>query len=264
VDKSGVISPHPSSIEFTILKPVWLRWWFLTFAAIAGSLLIHSIYRIRTRRLLEIERLRTRIASDLHDDIGANLSRIAILSETIRRKTNGDPRVLSLLTNMAEASREAIDSMSDIVWAVNPNKDQIRDLENRMRHLTGEILSDRKATLDFSTAQDQSSQILNPDLKRNVFLIFKECLHNIVRHSDSSKINIGLDLEDGYLLLEIQDDGKGFDPAAVFEGQGLRNMKKRAWELNGNLEISSQPGEGSVVRLRAPLHQRRFFRKNLR
>jgi len=262
VDESGVISPNPASVEFTIFRPFWLQLWFLALSVGASTILIHSIYRVRTRRLLEMERLRTRIASDLHDDIGSNLSRIAILSENVRRKMNGDAGVLSLLTNMAEASREAIDSMSDIVWAINPKKDQLRDLENRMRRLAGEMLSDGKTSFEFSQTKEQSSYLLNPDLKRNVFLIFKESLHNVVRHSESSTIHIRLDLEDGFLLLEVQDDGKGFDAAGKFEGQGLWNIKKRAAELNGNLEISSQPGKGSVVRLQAPLNQRLLFRKN--
>jgi ligand-binding sensor domain-containing protein/two-component sensor histidine kinase len=260
VDGSGVISRSPASVGFTILKPFWLQWWFLMLSCIVAALLIHSIYRIRTRSLLKMERLRTRIASDLHDDIGSNLSRIAILSEMVRRKTNGDPRVLPLLANMAEASREAIDSMSDIVWAVNPKKDQLRDLESRMRHLAGEMLVERNTNFHCSSSGKHESYALNPELKRNVFLIFKECLHNVVRHSDGSKVNIRMDLQDGFLVLEIQDDGKGFDPSATFEGQGLRNMKKRTTELNGELEISSKPGEGSVVCLRAPLNHTHFLR----
>jgi two-component system, NarL family, sensor histidine kinase UhpB len=187
---------------------------------------------------------------------------LLFFSDTVRRKTNGDPRVLSLLINMAEASRESIDSMSDIVWAVNPKKDQLRDLENRMRHVAGEMLSGRNVVFDFSSAQDQERYVLNPDLKRNTFLIFKECMHNIVRHSDSSKINIKLILENGLLLLQIQDDGKGFDATSTLEGQGLRNMKKRARELNGNLEIATRAAEGSLIRLEAPLNQSRHLRKN--
>jgi signal transduction histidine kinase len=262
LDESGVISPNPASLDFTILKPIWLRWWFLALAGMTAALLIHSVYRIRIRRLLEMERLRTRIASDLHDDIGSSLSRIAVLSEAVRRKVNGDAGVTPLLANMAEASREAIDSMGDIVWAVNPKKDQLQDLESRMRRLAGEMLAERGMKFDCSPSGEQESYTLNPDLKRNVFLIFKECLHNVVTHSDASEVDIRLDLADRFLLLEIRDNGKGFDPSQTFDGQGLRNMKKRAAEVNGGLEIWSEPGEGTVMSLRAPLNRTRFFRTN--
>jgi signal transduction histidine kinase len=223
------------------------------------ALLIHTIYRIRIARLLEIERLRTRIASDLHDDIGSSLSRIAILSDAVRRKVNGDAGVLSLLTNMADASREAIDAMGDIVWAVNPKKDQLQDLENRMRHLAGEMLTERGVAFDCSPSDQQEFYILNPNVKRNVFLIFKECLHNVVRHSNATKVDLGLDLTDGFLQLEIRDNGKGFDSDQMFDGHGLRNIKKRATELNGNVEVVSQPGRGAIIRLRIPLKHHRFF-----
>jgi nitrate/nitrite-specific signal transduction histidine kinase len=261
VDENGIIGKSPASVDFNILNPFWRQWWFVAAIALIATLLINSLYRIRIERLLEIEKIRTRIASDLHDDIGSSLSRIAILTETVRRHANGNPGIASLLTNMADASREAIDAMADIVWAVNPKKDQLRDLESRMRHLAGEMLSDRKANFDSSTRQTQESCILNPDLKRNVFLIFKECLHNIVRHSESSMINIRLDLKDGFLFLEIQDNGKGFDPSAIFEGLGLRNIKKRAAELNANLDILSKPGNGALVRLQTPLSENRIFGK---
>jgi signal transduction histidine kinase len=206
-----------------------------------------------------MERLRTRIASDLHDDIGSSLSRIAVLSDAVRRKVNGEPGIVPLLSNMAEASREAIDAMGDIVWAVNPKKDHLQDLEQRMRRLAGEMLTEQDLEFSCSSHGELESHTLTPDFKRNVILIFKECLNNVVRHSSASKVSIRLDLNDGELLLKIQDNGKGFDSAHDYDGQGLRNMKKRASELNANLEVSSKPENGAIICLQARIHRGSFF-----
>jgi signal transduction histidine kinase len=260
MDESNVTSAKRASVDFVIFKPIWHRWWFLIFSVTSAALLIHSIYRIRINQQLEMERLRTRIASDLHDDIGSSLSRIAVLSDAVRRKVNGDADVLPLLSNIAEASREAIDAMGDIVWVVNPKKDQLQDLESRMRHLACEMMAGRSLKFERYPSGQRESYTLSPDFKRNVFLIFKECLHNVVSHSDASKVEVRLDLENGFVMLEVRDNGKGFNPSQSFDGLGQKNMKKRAAELNGNLVISSPTGGGVVIRLLAPLSQSRFFR----
>lgn len=260
MDDSDVTSAKRASVDFVILKPIWLRWWLLILPVTSAALLIDSIYRIRTNHQLEMERLRTRIASDLHDDIGSSLSRIAVLSDAVRRKANGNADLIPLLSNIAEASREAIDAMGDIVWAVNPKKDQLQDLESRMRRLACEMLAGRGLKFERYPSGQRESYTLNPDFKRNVFLIFKECLHNVVSHSDASNVDVRLDLENSFVLLEVRDNGKGFNPTQSFDGLGQKNMKKRAAELNGNLVISSPPGGGVVIRLLAPLSRSGFFR----
>lgn len=121
VNADGLTSEQPASVTFTILAPVWQRWWFITLAVAATSLLIFAAHRYRVRRLLELERIRTRIATDLHDDIGASLSQIAILSEVARREVRAEnTRATRPLMQIAAASAELVDSMSDIVWAINP------------------------------------------------------------------------------------------------------------------------------------------------
>src|SRR5581483_80554 len=123
VNSDGARSPQPASIAFTILPPLWMRWWFLLLAAATVSAATYWFHRYRVSRLLELERVRTRIATDLHDDIGSSLSQIAILSEVANR--NRDPNQLKLaapLADIAGISRELVDSMSDIVWATDPER----------------------------------------------------------------------------------------------------------------------------------------------
>ncbi|HEX9962460.1 MAG TPA: two-component regulator propeller domain-containing protein, partial [Pyrinomonadaceae bacterium] len=132
----------PALVSFTILRPVWQRWWFLLLAAFAVSFLIYALYRYRIAQVIKLERVRTRIATDLHDDIGSSLSKIAILSEVVRQKNGSNAEKTGRsepLEIIANTSREMVDSMSDIVWAINPERDRLSDLIQRMRHFTEEL-----------------------------------------------------------------------------------------------------------------------------
>ena len=124
VNSDGVVSSSPAAVTFRILPPLWERWWFLALIAIGLTSTLYRLYRYRVARLMELERVRTRIASDLHDDIGANLSLIAGLSDVLRQQApSSDPQVSERLSLIASVSRRSVDAMSDIVWAINPNRD---------------------------------------------------------------------------------------------------------------------------------------------
>src|SRR5207244_12859638 len=128
VTADGSISPAPAIINFRVLPPLWQRWWFVTLIVLILGLGVATIYRYRVGRLIELERVRTRIAADLHDDIGSGLSRIAILSEVARHQVSVEAPVGEPLSVIATASRDLVDSMSDIVWAITSNKDQLSDV----------------------------------------------------------------------------------------------------------------------------------------
>src|SRR5207245_155468 len=150
VTSDGSISPKPATITFTILPPIWQRWWFITLVVLTLGLAAAAIYRYRVRRLIELERVRTRIASDLHDDIGSGLSRIAILSEVARHQVSVEAPVGEPLAVIADASRDLVDSMSDIVWAINPNKDHLSDLVQRMRRFASDLFTARQIEFTFA------------------------------------------------------------------------------------------------------------------
>ncbi len=254
VSADGSVSTTPASFAFTILPPIWQRWWFVTLAALLIGLTVFAIYRYRVARLLELERVRTRIAIDLHDDIGAGLSRIAVLTEVAdHRAREGDLRVTEPLATIAAASRELVDSMSDIVWAINPNRDQLRDLTQRMRRFAGDIFAARDIELIFHAPGAEQDLRIGADVRRQVFLIFKESVNNIARHSGCTKTEIELAIEGGWLALKLSDNGKGFDPVHVCEGNGLTNMRVRAEQLGGQLHINSRGGTGTTVTLKTPL-----------
>jgi len=253
VSTDSTISATPAVVTFRILPPIWQRWWFIALAALLVGLAAYVVYRFRVGRLLELERVRTRIATDLHDDIGSSLSQIAILSEVARRQANrGEAGAANQLSLIARISRESVDAMSDIVWAINPQRDSLGDLTGRMRRFAGEIFPGRDIEFNFLASVPEQDIKLGADVRRQTFLIFKECVNNIVRHSACSEADIELQLDGPWLVMKLADNGKGFDPAEAKAGHGLASMRRRAAALGGQLQIASNNGRGTVVTLRIP------------
>lgn len=254
VSVDGLVSQTPASVTLRILPPIWQRWWFLVLAAMVTAMTTYAAYRYRVGRLIELERVRTRIASDLHDDIGSDLSRIALLSEVVRQQMGGvDALSAERLSLIASISRKSVDSMSDIVWAINPRRDRLRELTQRMRRLASDVLTARKIEFRFFSPVADLDTKLGADVRREIFLIFKEGINNIVRHSRCSHANIEFRIEAKMLVLKLSDDGEGFDYSGASDGHGLMSMRERAKNLGGDFEVVSKNGHGTTVTLRVPL-----------
>ena len=145
--------------------------------------LVALLYRYRVAQLVAIERVRTRIATDLHDDIGASLSQIAILSELARGEADTRPETANTLDRIATTSRELVESMGDIVWAINPKRDRVGDLLQRMRHFASDTFTGRNIDFTFRAPDAGRDLALAADVRREVLLIFKEAVNNIARHA---------------------------------------------------------------------------------
>ena len=263
VDSRGVVSVRPASVEFTVLAPLWRRPWF---AGTGAALLLIGVlagHRYHVRRLLEVERVRTRIATDLHDDIGSSLSQIAILSEVAQQRGAAalPGPVADALTHIAATSREVVDSLGEIVWAINPQRDRVSDLTQRMRRFASDVLSARGIEFTFDAPHDAADQRLGAEYRRHVFLIFKESVTNIARHSGATHASITLRLDRATLRLTIADNGCGRDPSTDAErgsthGHGLSGMRARAAGLGGTLRIDDVAPQGFTVALTVPLRRR--------
>ena len=264
INADGTASAAPASLSFTIIPPVWQRWWFVTLVVMALAAITHLVYRYHARRQIELERVRTRIATDLHDDIGASLSKIAILSDLAEQEAAlAQSAVAGSFGQIADTSRDALDSMSDIVWAVNPQRDHLSDLTQRMRRFAEDLLDARDIDFTFRAPVDEKDIRLGADLRREVYLIFKECVNNLVKHSGCTRAEIEFRIERQWLVISVVDDGSGFDPAATnagMGGHGLAGMQRRAQALGGSFEIDSQQNKGTRVTLKVPLQQRRSWR----
>jgi len=253
VSSDGGTSLTPASVAFTISPPIWRQWWFIALIATTVGLIAYALHRQRVARLVELERVRTRIASDLHDDIGSSLSQVAVLSEVLRKQIEGRAAEFARpLAQIARVSREAVDSMSDIVWAINPQKDHLYDLTRRMRRLVSELFPAQNIEFRFRAPGNEEDVGLGADLRRQVFLIFKESVNNIIRHSKCAHAEIEIRLDGAWLVLETTDDGCGFDPASTNAGNGLPSLNRRARAIGGELEIHSRPSIGTRIVLKVP------------
>jgi ligand-binding sensor domain-containing protein/two-component sensor histidine kinase len=249
VNSDGVVSPAPAAITFRVLPPIWQRWWFVALVTIAVGLFVYALYRYRVARLLELERVRTRIATDLHDDIGSNLTRISLLSELAKQQSGNG----KLLGSIADIARESVASMNDIVWAISPQHDRLIDLTRRMRQHAEEVFTLRDIRLEFNAPPSDADIQLPVGTRRDVLLIFKEAVNNAARHSACSKVAIDFSADHQALRLGINDNGRGFDMRSESEGHGLRSMARRASTLRGKLTIDSRPEEGTTVRFELPV-----------
>jgi two-component sensor histidine kinase len=254
VASEGAVSKEPATVAFSVLPPLWLTWWFLTSCALAAALVLYVLYRYRVARLLAVADLRTRIATDLHDDIGAGLSQIAILSEVAQRPAGAtrSPEKAPL-ADIAGISRELVDSMSDIVWAINPEHDRMGNLVHRMRRFATDVLGGQGIALRFVSSVTDEDLKISADVRRQLYLIFKESIHNVARHSGAKRVDVELDGVKGRLTLKVTDDGKGFDAASEHEGHGLRSMRKRAAAMGGAVALVSSPGGGTTLTATARL-----------
>lgn len=252
-NNDGVWNSEGASVRVTITPPFWQRWWFRAsvLGAIAGVLVLAHRYRVR--QVLAIERIRRQVATDLHDDVGSGLSQVAILSEVAKR--DAAPAAAALMTETATLARAMRESMSDIVWAVDPRKDRLADLVQRMRQVAFNALEADGLRVDFrAPGEGEIERVgLPPDRRRHLLLVFKEATTNVVRHAQASHVWIDLALQGGALRLAIRDDGRGFDPRQGFDGHGLQSISRRAAELGARLTIESSPGRGTTLQVLLPL-----------
>jgi two-component system, NarL family, sensor histidine kinase UhpB len=200
-----------------------------------------------TRQQLKLQRLRNKIASDLHDDVGSTLSSIAIFSDIAQNQSKD---VGPLLQTINESSRKMLDAMGDIVWTINPENDQFEKIILRMKSFAFDLLGAKNINFHF-VADDAVSQIKLPmEVRKNIYLIFKEATNNMVKYSEADKAYFSIKEENKYLSMTINDNGKGFDPRTQMMGNGLKNMQKRADEIGAKLLVLSEPGKGTNIQLK--------------
>lgn len=238
ISEEGFVSREPATVGFYVVPPVWRRWWFLLLMAAALCAVAYALHRYQLNQVLALERVRLRIASDLHDDIGSSLSQVSMLGELARRSLDGaNPRAVELIERMASASREAVAAMGDIVWSIHPRNDRLSDLVQRMRGFASDVLSARDIHLDFLVPPAEAALALPLEMRRDLLLIFKESVNNAARHSGCGRVRVELRIMGKNLLMTVEDNGCGFDPSEENRGYGLRTIQARARKLGGSCEV---------------------------
>lgn len=195
---------------------------------------------------IEKQQIRNRIASDLHDEIGSNLSSISILSLIAKKKLSSNGELLKHLDEINLAAKASSESIRDIVWFINPASDQISNLLNRMKETANLMLGE--IHYEINTSGVIPEQKIKPDVRRNIYLLYKEILNNIIRHSKADKVKINFQMCKDELVVSVSDNGIGFNPNEVVYGNGLRNFRYRLDELKGKILIDSEKGKGTEIR----------------
>ena len=250
-NNDGVWNEEGASVRIIIDPPFWQTSWFRLLILLAAAGLIYLVYRYRINRLLELERMRIQIASDLHDDIGSALTKIAVHSEIIQT-TGEKTKVKESSRKIGEMSREIITTLSDIVWSIDARNDSVGDLIDRMRDFLDTAFSPGSIRIDFQTKGLTFQQKINQTLRQNIYLIFKEAVHNAAKHSQASQIRIYLTNGEGDFCMEIADNGKGMDVNQERLGHhGLANMRLRAARIGGELRIEALNGTCVILTAKA-------------
>ena len=259
---AGEESINTAQLIFIIEPPFWQRAWFIILVVVlfilAVSFINYLIYQYKIRQALKLEKIRTNISSDLHDEIGTSLSSIAIFSELIKGEASGkNQKTNSMLESIERTSRSLIDKMGDIVWAINPDNDKLEDAILKLKDYAVRLLESRGASVHLNIPGDAYKIVLPMDVRRNLLMIFKEIVTNAAKYSEAKNITISFSsiIINGInnFVLEVKDDGIGFDINASSNGNGLKNIYRRAEEINGNLSLISAPGLGTNCRLEIPL-----------
>ena len=209
-----------------------------------------SLYQKDLDRQLMLERERARISQDMHDDVGASLTRISILSDLAKNKDDITGETRQWLGQISDTSRGVMEEMSQIIWALNPKNDTLEGLVAYLRRFTNEYLEPTTVNFGFDLPEELPKKALSVEVRRNVYLVVREALHNVVKHSGATKVIISMKMNEDGFRITIKDDGKGFDPAKLeFPGNGLINMKKRMNDIGGEFLIRSWIGEGTEIEL---------------
>lgn len=256
----GVWNETGTSLGIIVQPFFWEMGWFQATAGLLGlGMVVLAVHGWSTRsHRLQLEALerkhaleseRTRISSDLHDDVGSNLGSISLLSREAQRRA--DHPVAEDLAEIARLAQETSDSMRDIVWFINPNEDTVEKMSLRMKDTAAGLLGG--VHFEFESPELAEGVSLSPQFKRQFFLIFKESLHNISKHARASEVSLRLHVKPGRLELEVQDNGVGFQESDAKRGHGLTSMRRRAADQKWRLDIASKPGSGTRIHLSAVL-----------
>lgn len=238
----GMLSREQSSFSFEILYPFYLRWWFLMLAALLLMAFGFFMYRyFSIRRQVDIERMRVQIASDLHDDVGSSLTEIALQTDLLQAGPENE-EIKKTMKQLGEQSRKVVSSLDDIVWSIDSRNDTAGDLTDRMQDYINQVLSQKDIEVTYEFDDLKMQEKLPVDVKENVYLIFKESINNIAKHSNATKVRIRFAFSGKNYELTIYDNGTSVLNGTRKSGQGLRNMRMRAERIGSEIQISENGG----------------------
>jgi ligand-binding sensor domain-containing protein/signal transduction histidine kinase len=262
-------------LALTVLPHFWQVWWVRLLAALGILIFVAGAVRMvekrksqqRLKRLEQeksLERERTRIAQDLHDEMGAKLCRISYLSEHARRSPELSSDLLRQIGSISDSSREVLSSLDEIVWAINPQNDMLEHVVSYLGHYAEEYFQETGIECELDMPAQSPAYPLSSQLRHHLLLAVHEAFTNVLKHSSATRARISVVCQDSTLEVIVSDNGCGFVPSALGAksvdtnaalGNGLRNMRQRLTEIGGVCSLNSEAGAGTIVRFILPLER---------
>ena len=243
----------PANFEFIIRSPFWKTWWFYLIIGFVVLLFFYALYLYRIRQFLKLQKVRNRIATDLHDDIGATLTNINMLSEISRKNLAQPLEAEKFLSRISEEVTASSQALNDIIWNVNSRNDSMEETLSRMRRYAADLFDNSNTICHLSMQETAAGKKLNMEQRRDVYLIYKESMNNVHKHATAANVWINIHRQKGNLHLKIKDDGKGFEPSIITDRNGLKNIRSRTEKWKGSLSVKTAPGSGTDIEIIIPL-----------
>lgn len=247
-NSDGVWNDEPASFTFTILPAWYQTWWFIAIVIAMIAAVIYTLFRYRLQQKLRILQVRNRLHRDLHDDVGATLSSVKAYSEILR----DNPGNLVISELIKENSTEMLEKLEVIAWATDPQHDHFKSLKNLMTKFATPLCYAKNIQCNIENKAINEDMLMPGEIRQNIFLVFKEAINNMIKYAEASVCSTNMFINNNQFVLQINDNGKGFDGSIKGTGSGWKNMQKRTKVLNGNIEIESIPGKGTTITMSLP------------
>ncbi len=265
-NNDGIWNNAGATLEFTVLPFYWQTWWFRTAVILLAVFAVAWSVRYETRRRMQrrveeleyergIERERARIAQDIHDDIGSSLTRITMLSQSVRAGLDQPYQVTPVLGRIHDTAIQVTHTLDEIVWALDPQHDTLESLVRYLARFAQERLGEAGVSCRLDLPMNLPAWPLSTQTRHNLLLAFKEALSNSLKHAAASEVQVALELRPDEFVITIRDNGRGFDQSKIADvagdssrvGRGLGNLRHRLAQIGGRCEIVSDPGNGTRV-----------------
>lgn len=261
MDVMGRLTGAEASIDIFVPQPFWKTPWFWGIVVVGVSAILVGIsryfvwhrmrremVRLKQQRALEQERLR--IAHDIHDDLGARVTQISLLSAMAQDNSSFPEKARNEFDRISKMSRELVSALYETVWAVNPENDNLEAQGNYLCQMVNQLCDGTSIRCRFHVLGLPNEIQVSSQIRHNINMAVKEAVHNVIKHASASEVTIRMAFTDGFLDVSIQDDGVGFQPDEKVGGNGMTNMKQRMANVGGSCVVESQPGKGTTVRIR--------------
>ncbi len=252
LDQINMQNSQNTLLNFEILPAWYETLWFRVLLSALIFALIYAFYKFRLNQIRKVYALRNRISADLHDEIGASLSSIGILGGLLKQNLTQDPKNNGFAEMIAEEAKKAGNAIDYIIWNINPKYDSLESLFTKINKEASELIETQNIQYEFES-NDLSGKNMSLKNKRNLYLMLKELINNAIKHSQSTKISLKCSLSGNFLFLIFEDNGRGFDVTQQSNRNGLKNLKARVKQMQGQIQISSEIGKGTSVQFKLPL-----------